>query len=254
MNSERFDMALSRQKGISREAAKSMITGGKALVNGKEVSKPSFRVSELDELTITENIKYVSRGGYKLEKALRYFDIDLAGKICADIGASTGGFTDCILQHGAKMIYAVDVGSGQLAERLKADERVISYEKTDIRKIEGLIKTVDFAFVDVSFISLCKIFDHINGLFSENAVCLVKPQFEAGRGVPVMVKKTHERVLREVIQAAKEYFRVAGLTFSPIRGSDGNIEYLLYLSKTLQNAGIDISGVVAEAFGKAESG
>ena len=189
--------------------------------------------------------KYVSRGGLKLEKAINNFDFDLNGKITMDIGASTGGFTDCMLQNGAKKVYSIDVGYGQLAWKLRNDERVVNLERTNMRKVtrEQVPDEIDFFSVDVSFISLKLILPVARQLMAENAqaVCLIKPQFEAGRdkvgkkGV-VRDKETHAEVIKTITDFAFDTgFSVVGLDFSPIKGPEGNIEYLMYLRKEQNN-------------------
>ncbi len=186
-----------------------------------------------------KKMKYVSRGGYKLERALTFFPIDLAGKTCADVGSSTGGFTDCMLQNGAEYVYAIDVGTNQLAWKLRQDDRVCSMEKTNIRYItpEDIGVPVDFVSIDVAFISLTKVLAPVKALMRDQAqiVCLIKPQFEAGRekvgkkGV-VRDRRVHSEVIESVTGYAMSLgFHILGLTYSPIRGPEGNIEYLLYM-------------------------
>ena len=239
------------EKGLcsSRTAAQNLINIGGVTVNGKMAVKVSQDVSDNDAVNIVEIKlpKYVSRGGVKLEGALRHWDISLGGLICLDIGASTGGFTDCMLQSGAAKVYAVDVGRGQLHERLRADSRVISLENTDIRGFElpeGV--SADFIGTDVSFISLKLILPHIYRLLKDGgaAIALIKPQFEAGRGN--LSKKgivKNENVRRRVVNETAEFaagcgFSVVGTAESPITGGDGNVEYLLYLRK-VQDEGSD---------------
>ena len=226
----------------SREKAK-MLMSGIVYVNGEKEDKPGtmFNPEEIHIEVRGETLRYVSRGGLKLEKALAVFPIDLKGKICMDIGASTGGFTDCMLQNGAAAVYSIDVGYGQLDWKLRSDPRVTCMEKTNFRylKPEELPGTPDFASCDVSFISLSKILPAASEILPEKAqmVCLIKPQFEAGRekvGKKGVVRDP--AVHREVIEAAIGYagesgFRLLGLDFSPIRGPEGNIEYLMYLEK-----------------------
>ena len=213
----------------SREKAKIMLMSGIVYVNGEKEDKPGtmFNPEEIHIEVRGETLRYVSRGGLKLEKALAVFPIDLKGKICMDIGASTGGFTDCMLQNGAAAVYSIDVGYGQLDWKLRSDPRVTCMEKTNFRylKPEELPGTPDFASCDVSFISLSKILPAASEILPEKAqmVCLIKPQFEAGRekvGKKGVVRDP--AVHREVIE---------GLDFSPIRGPEGNIEYLMYLEK-----------------------
>lgn len=225
----------------SRAAAQSLIKSGGVTVNGKTSVKNSLEVSETDDVAVTGGQpRYVGRGGLKLEMALELWRIELGGKLCVDIGASTGGFTDCMLQNGAERVFAVDVGRGQLDESLRADSRVISLEQTDIRDFslpEGT--PADFIGADVSFISLKLILPHIYRLLKESgaAVALIKPQFEAGRqnlskrGV-VRDEKLRARIVSEITGYAKQCgFEITGTAQSPITGGDGNVEYLLALRK-----------------------
>lgn len=241
---KRLDVILA-ERGLaeSREKAKAIIMSGNVYVKGQREDKPgsSFDEEESD-IVIRENpLKYVSRGGLKLEKAMEEFPIDLSGCICMDIGSSTGGFTDCMLQNGAAKVYSIDVGHGQLAWKLRCDERVVCMEKTNFRYVtaDDIPDPIDFASADVSFISLDKILPAAYPLLSDNAtmVCLIKPQFEAGReqvgkkGV-VRDSSVHEEVIRKITHVAKENgFEAAGLTYSPVKGPEGNIEYLIYLIK-----------------------
>lgn len=237
----RLDIRLT-QAGFfdSREKARRAVMAGLVFVNGECVDKPGSPVGSDAEIEIKGNpLPYVSRGGLKLEKALKEFDINLTGKTCMDIGASTGGFTDCMLKNGAKRVYSIDVGYGQLAWKLRCDSRVVVMERTNFRyvKPEEIEETIDFASVDVSFISLRKILLPAKALLASDGaiVCLVKPQFEAGRdkvGKKGVVREpsVHIAVVEEIIQfALREGFFVYGLSFSPIKGPEGNIEYLLYL-------------------------
>lgn len=240
---ERLDVLLV-QRGMapSREKAKAMIMAGEILVDGEREDKAGSMFPET--VTITQKgrpLPYVSRGGLKLEKAMTHFGLELDGKICMDVGASTGGFTDCMLQNGAAKVYAVDVGHGQLDWKLRNDERVVCMERTNIRYVtpEDIQEPVQFVSIDVSFISLTKVLLPVRGLMEENAqmTALIKPQFEAGRekvgkkGV-VRDKKVHEEVIRLVtVYASSIWFQVMGLDYSPIKGPEGNIEYLLYLKK-----------------------
>lgn len=241
---QRLDIALT-ERGLveSREKGKALIMAGQVYVNGQKSTKAGDTINADDLIEIKgDKLPFVSRGGLKLDKAIHTFGIDLKDKICMDIGASTGGFTDCMLQNGAKKVYSVDVGYGQLAWKLRTDERVVNMERTNFRymKPEDIEDTLDFASVDVSFISLDKILPVMYELLKENAysVCLIKPQFEAGRekvgkkGV-VREPKTHIEVIEKVVSLAKNLqFSVYGLDYSPIRGPEGNIEYLLYLKKS----------------------
>lgn len=230
----------------SREKAKVIIMSGKVFVNGQREDKAG---STFDPEKITIEVKgstlrYVSRGGLKLEKALQEFPLTVEGKICMDIGASTGGFTDCMLQNGAKKVYSVDVGHGQLDWKLRNDERVVCMEKTNFRYMQpqDIEDILDFASVDVSFISLTKILLPARRLLSDQGemVCLIKPQFEAGRdkvgkkGV-VREKKVHEEVIRKILVFAELVgFSVLDLAYSPIKGPEGNIEYLIYIRKDIE--------------------
>ena len=231
----------------SRERAKVVIMEGLVYVNGQKSDKAGTPVKEDDRIEVRgETLRYVSRGGKKLEKAMQVFPVVLEGCTCMDIGASTGGFTDCMLQNGAVKVYAVDVGYGQLAWSLRTDERVVNLERTNIRYIteEQVPQPVDFISVDVSFISLTLVLPVAHRLLKDGAqmVCLVKPQFEAGKdkvGKKGVVRdpQIHRAVIRKVIDCAAELgFWVRGLDFSPIKGPEGNIEYLLFLQKPQQEA------------------
>ena len=241
---ERLDVLLVQQ-GLanSRELAKAYIMAGNVYVDGQKEDKAGTKVAVTAKLEVKGNqMKYVSRGGYKLEKAMDVFGIRLDGKICLDIGASTGGFTDCMLQNGASKVYAIDVGYGQFAWKLRNDERVVCLEKTNVRYVthEQVPDEEDFASIDVSFISLTKVLPAVLGVLGEKGqlVCLIKPQFEAGRekvGKKGVVRDSS--VHREVIEMIVEYVRtqslgILGLDFSPIKGPEGNIEYLIYLDKS----------------------
>lgn len=261
---ERLDVLLV-QRGLapSREKAKAMIMEGNVFVANNREDKAGTMFDETAEIEIKGNtLKYVSRGGLKLEKAMTHFGISLDEKVCMDIGASTGGFTDCMLQNGAKKVYAVDVGYGQFAWKLRQDERVVCMEKTNIRYVtpEQIDDILDFASVDVSFISLTKVLGPARALLADNGemVCLIKPQFEAGRekvgkkGV-VREKSVHEEVIEKVIEFALETgFEVINLEYSPIKGPEGNIEYLVYLRKCEEGKiekSVDIHAVVEAAHG-----
>ena len=241
---ERLDVLLVQQ-GLanSRELAKAYIMAGNVYVDGQKEDKAGTKVAVTAKLEVKGNqMKYVSRGGYKLEKAMDVFGIRLDGKICLDIGASTGGFTDCMLQNGASKVYAIDVGYGQFAWKLRNDERVVCLEKTNVRYVthEQVPDEGDFASIDVSFISLTKVLPAVLGVLGEKGqlVCLIKPQFEAGRekvGKKGVVRDSS--VHREVIEMIVEFVRtqslgILGLDFSPIKGPEGNIEYLIYLDKS----------------------
>lgn len=240
---ERLDVLLVKQ-GLapSREKAKAIIMSGNVFVAGQREDKAGSVFDEAAVITVKENpLKYVSRGGLKLDKAMQCFPITLAGSVCMDIGASTGGFTDCMLQSGAAKVYSVDVGHGQLAWKLRNDERVVCMEKTNFRYMvpSDIQDALDFASVDVSFISLTKILIPARNLLKESGrmVCLIKPQFEAGRdkvgkkGV-VREPEIHREVIAKVIDFADlTGFSVQGLTYSPVKGPEGNIEYLVFLEK-----------------------
>lgn len=227
----------------SREKAKALIMAGIVYVNNQKSDKAGNTVKADDIIEVRgETLKYVSRGGLKLEKAVKVFDFSLANCICADIGASTGGFTDCMLQNGAKKVYAIDVGYGQLAWKLRTDERVVNLERTNFRYVtrEQIPEELDFASVDVSFISLSLILPVMRTLLKDEgqAVCLIKPQFEAGKenvgkkGV-VRDKSVHIAVIDKIISLLQENnFTLLGLDFSPVKGPEGNIEYLCHIKKT----------------------
>ena len=235
----------------SRERAKAEIMAGKVYVNGQKADKAGELVTPADNIEFRgEQLKYVSRGGLKLEKAMELYGFRLDGKVCMDVGASTGGFTDCMLQSGASKVYSVDVGYGQLAWNLRQSEKVVNLERTNIRYItkEQVPDTVDFVSIDVSFISLGLVIPVLPPLLADDAmmVCLVKPQFEAGRekvgkhGV-VHDPATHIEVLERAVGFAKKSgFGIVGIEFSPIKGPQGNIEYLMVLSRSKPE--LDISG------------
>lgn len=242
---ERLDVLLVKQGFVpSREKAKAVIMAGLVFVNQQREDKAGATFDETKiKIEVKGNtLKYVSRGGLKLEKAMAEFPIELEGKTCMDIGASTGGFTDCMLQNGAKKVYAIDVGHGQLDWKLRNDERVVCMEKTNFRYVtnEQIPEPIDFASVDVSFISLTKILPPAYELLKDGGemVCLIKPQFEAGRekvgkkGV-VTDKNVHKEVIEKVMLfAASICFEILDLSFSPIKGPEGNIEYLLHIKKS----------------------
>lgn len=240
---ERLDVLLVNM-GLapSREKAKAIIMAGQVYVNGQREDKAGSQFDIYAPIEIKgSTLKYVSRGGLKLEKAVQVFGLDLEGMVCMDVGASTGGFTDCMLQNGAKKVFSVDVGHGQLAWSLRQDERVVCMEKTNVRYLtpDQIGEPVDFVSIDVSFISLKMILPPVKEVLKERGqiVCLIKPQFEAGRekvgkkGV-VREKSTHIEVIDSVIDfAASIGFGILNLDFSPIKGPEGNIEYLLLLQK-----------------------
>ncbi|NLO49153.1 MAG: TlyA family RNA methyltransferase [Clostridiales bacterium] len=260
MKKERLDMLVfSRGLTESRERAKTEIMSGNVYVDGQRQLKPGVAVSPDADITLKDmSVPYVSRGGLKLDKALAVFRIDPTGKVCLDCGASTGGFTDCLLKNGAKKVYAVDVGYGQLAWSLRSDHKVIVLERTNIRYVtkSEIPEPIDLAVIDVSFISLKLVLPAVIALMHDKseAVCLIKPQFEAGKekvgkkGV-VRDEKTHRQVLTEFIGYAKESgFSPKALSFSPIRGPEGNIEYLGYLTRKRAEAyDIDVAEVVSKS-------
>lgn len=239
---ERLDVLIvERGLSDSRQKAKAYIMAGVVYVDGMREDKAGLKVKRGATIEVREKMKYVSRGGLKLEKAMNTFDIHLEGKVCMDVGASTGGFTDCMLQNGAVKVYSVDVGYGQFAWKLRNDPRVICMEKTNIRYLtpDRLEEKVAFCSIDVSFISLTKVLAPILELLEEDAeiVALIKPQFEAGReqvekhGV-VKNPKVHEAVIHQIWDYAKSLdLSILGLSFSPIKGPEGNIEYLIHLKK-----------------------
>ena len=239
----RLDAALV-ERGLctGRDRAKGIIMAGQVYVNNQKADKPGMTISPEDQIEVRgDQLAYVSRGGLKLEKAMKCFPLTPNGKVCMDIGASTGGFTDCMLQNGAAKVYAVDVGYGQLDWKLRSDARVVCLERTNARYLstEQIPEALDFASIDVSFISLKLIFPALYALLREGGevACLIKPQFEAGRekvGKKGVVRDpaVHLEVLESFLRHAKENnFTVLGITYSPIRGPEGNIEYLGYLKK-----------------------
>ena len=256
---ERLDVLLVK-KGLaeSREKAKAVIMSGNVFVNNEREDKAGSMFDEKAVIEVKGNtLKYVSRGGLKLEKAMANFDVTLNEKVCMDVGASTGGFTDCMLQNGAVKVYSVDVGHGQLAWKLRQDERVVCMEKTNIRYVtpEDIQDRIEFSSIDVSFISLTKVLLPVKNLLTDDGeiVCLIKPQFEAGRekvgkkGV-VRDKAVHEEVIEMVMNYSKTIvFKVLNLDYSPIKGPEGNIEYLLHIvnDKTIEeieNVEVNVSG------------
>lgn len=247
----RLDVLLvSRGMADSREKARAMIMAGEIFVNGSREDKPGSSFEENADIAFHgKTLPYVSRGGLKLEKAIREFSLDLNNRICLDIGASTGGFTDCMLQNGAEKVTAIDVGYGQLAYKLRTDPKVVCMEKTNIRYVtpEQIGMPADFASVDVSFISLKLVLPPLKALLKADAdvICLVKPQFEAGRekiGKKGVVRdpSVHEEVLSQICEhAIKTGFTVKDMSFSPIKGPEGNIEYLLWLKNSAGTADSD---------------
>lgn len=241
----------------SRERAKTTIMSGHVFVNGQRADKPGTPVASDARVEVRgEALPFVSRGGFKLDKALRVFPIDPAGKLCIDCGASTGGFTDVLLQHGAQKVYAVDVGYGQLAWKLRNDGRVVSLERTNLRYVtkEQIPEELDLAVMDVSFISVRLVLPAVKALLRPEAdiVCLIKPQFEAGReevGKKGVVRDSavHEEVIRSVLAFAPTIgLSVMGLDFSPIKGPEGNIEYICHMKNAALDAPeIDVGSIVA---------
>lgn len=259
-NKTRLDVLLTERGLIeSRQKAQAIIMSGEVFVNDQRVDKPGTAIDNEANIEVRGNtLRYVSRGGLKLEKAMATFPIQLDGTICADIGASTGGFSDCMLQNGAAKVYAVDVGYGQFAWKLRSDPRVVCMERTNARYLthEQVPDELDFASIDVSFISLRLILPAVCGLLKEDGhvACLVKPQFEAGRekvGKKGVVRDpaVHLEVLEQFLINAKESgFTVLGITYSPIRGPEGNIEYLGFLQKgTLPETEFDLKKLVDES-------
>jgi len=258
MSKSRLDVLLV-ERGLldSRELAKAVIMSGNVFVAGSRAEKPGMQVGADALVEVRGAPGYVSRGGQKLEKALGFFDVSPEGKVCIDCGASTGGFTDCLLKKGARMVYAVDVGYGQLAWSIRSDPRVVTMERTNIRFVTAEMFEVlpELATVDVSFISLALVLPVVKGLLTGNgeALCLIKPQFEAGRekvgkkGV-VRDRETHMEVLNAFVSyAGQSGFIVKGMTFSPVKGPEGNIEYLAWLGCLGEGGSVDIGGVVLEA-------
>jgi 23S rRNA (cytidine1920-2'-O)/16S rRNA (cytidine1409-2'-O)-methyltransferase len=240
---ERLDVLLVKRNLIeSREKAKAVIMAGNVFVDGQREDKAGSMFAESVAIELKGiTLKYVSRGGFKLEKAVEQYRVSLEGKVCMDVGSSTGGFTDCMLQNGAVKVYAVDVGTNQLAWKLRQDERVISMEKTNIRYLEPdqIPDSIDFISIDVAFISLTKVLQPVRELLRDEGeiVCLIKPQFEAGRekvgkkGV-VREPEVHIEVIQKVIKYAVSLgFHILNLDYSPIKGPEGNIEYLLHIQK-----------------------
>lgn len=259
MSKQRLDVWLAEQQLVpSRSAAQAVIMAGEVYVNGQKASKAGDMVSGEEQIEVrTKSLRYVSRGGLKLEKAMQCFPVNLDGKICMDIGASTGGFTDCMLQNGAQKVYSVDVGYGQLAWKLRQDKRVINLERTNIRYVteKEVPEKIEFFSVDVSFISLKLVLPVAFTLLTEGGcgVCLIKPQFEAGRekvGKKGVVRDSavHTEVIEQVLQFTKEIgFAVQGLDYSPVKGPEGNIEYLMYVCKDGESREFDIADLVARS-------
>lgn len=247
-----FDLGLTE----SRERAKTTIMSGVVFVNGQRADKPGMVVSPDAKIELRgETLPFVSRGGYKLDKALRVFPVDPAGKVCIDCGASTGGFTDVLLQHGAAKVYSVDVGYGQLAWKLRNDERVVNLERTNLRYVtsEQIPEVLDLAVMDVSFISIKLVLPAVKALLKDGAdiICLIKPQFEAGRdevGKKGVVRdvRVHEQVVQSILDFAPGIgLSVCGLDYSPIKGPEGNIEYICHMKNAvLPPVALDVAVVV----------
>lgn len=259
MSKMRLDVALF-EKGLvpSRERAKTTIMAGLVYVNGQKADKAGTMIAEDAAIEVRDSGKqFVSRGGHKIEKALDYFVIDPKDQVVMDVGASTGGFTDCLLRRGAKMVYSIDVGYGQLAWSLRQDPRVKCMERTNIRYVTSdmLQETPSLCVIDVSFISLGLVLPVVSGLMTQNGevACLIKPQFEAGKGKVgkkgvVREAAIHEEVLYAFLENAREAgFRVQNMTFSPIKGPEGNIEFLGYLSKSKEEQILDVPAIVQSA-------
>ena len=262
---ERLDVLLvKRNLASSREKAKAIIMSGNVFVDGQREDKAGTSFSEEVQIEVRGHaLPYVSRGGLKLEKAMKNFDVSMEGKVCTDVGSSTGGFTDCMLQNGAVKVFAIDVGHGQLDWKLRQDERVVCMEKTNIRYVtpEDIGDALNFASVDVSFISLTKVLGPAKELLKDGGqmVCLIKPQFEAGKdkvGKKGVVRDpaVHKEVIERVILFAKSIgFGILHLDYSPIKGPEGNIEYLVHIVKDAEAESqevIDVGAVVAAAHGE----
>ncbi len=256
---QRADVALvARGLAESREKAQALVMAGLVYLGEVRVDKPSVKIAPEEELTVRDaGRRYVSRGALKLEKGLRVFSVDPAGRTCLDLGASTGGFTDVLLQHGAAKVYAVDVGYGQLAWKLRTDERVVNLERTNLRYVtaEQIPEPLDLAVMDVSFISIRLVLPAVKELLKPGAdyICLIKPQFEAGReevGKKGVVRDSavHEEVVRGILDFATSIgFTVMGLDYSPIKGPEGNIEYICHLKNGAYPAAVIDPAAVVKA-------
>lgn len=263
---ERLDVLLvKRGLAVSREKAKAVIMAGNVYVENQKEDKAGTMFQDTVNIEVRgSTLKYVSRGGLKLEKAMTHFGVTLKDKICMDVGSSTGGFTDCMLQNGAVKVFAIDVGHGQLDWKLRNDERVVCMEKTNIRYVvpEDLGEAADFSSIDVSFISLTKVLLPVYHLLKEDGevVCLIKPQFEAGRekvGKKGVVRdpEVHKEVIEKVISYGQSIgYAALHLEYSPIKGPEGNIEYLLHLKKKVDglpsDATLDVEETVKKAHGE----
>jgi len=255
---KRIDVIIKEKYNFSREYSKELILNGKVKADGKVIFKPGLKIDEYSEIKIDKDsyMKYVGRGGLKFEDAIKKFNLDLKGKICIDVGASTGGFTDCMLQNGAKKVYAIDVGSNQLSEKLKNDKRVIPIENTNIKNIskDCIDEDISFASVDVSFISITKVLPYIKNIIKKDAeiVALVKPQFEAGKeninknGI-VKNPKVHIKVLNKIYDFCNDNgFYMLNMSYSPIKGSSGNIEYFIYIKNNINLTNDNFRNVINE--------
>jgi 23S rRNA (cytidine1920-2'-O)/16S rRNA (cytidine1409-2'-O)-methyltransferase len=256
MGQERLDVLLYRRElAESREKARALILAGQVFVAGQRVDKVATRVAEDAEIEVREGLPYVSRGGFKLAAALDAFDVYPQGKVAADVGASTGGFTDCLLQRGAQRMYAIDVGYGQLDWTLRQDPRVVVMERTNARYLERLPEMVDLVTIDASFISLRLLLPAVRGWLAPGGqvIALIKPQFEAGRdqvekGGVVRSARTHRQVLQSVLTwAVDAEWLVRGLIRSPIKGPKGNIEFLVWLSVDPAESGVAIEQAIEQA-------
>jgi 23S rRNA (cytidine1920-2'-O)/16S rRNA (cytidine1409-2'-O)-methyltransferase len=253
---KRLDVLLVERALVgSRQRAQALILAGDVQVNGSRVDKAGTLVVEDAEITLRAPLKYVGRGGMKLEGALDAFQVDPRGRTCADVGASTGGFTDCLLQRGAARIYAIDVGYGQIAWKLRNDPRVVVMDRVNVRYLEGLPEPVDLAVVDVSFISLTLVLPVVKRLLTPRGeiVALIKPQFEAGRervgkGGIVRDARVHRAVIEKIARhAAENDLRVRGVCRSPIQGADGNAEFFIHLSAEGSSSNIDVGKEIERA-------
>jgi 23S rRNA (cytidine1920-2'-O)/16S rRNA (cytidine1409-2'-O)-methyltransferase len=255
---KRLDVLLvERELAETRQRAQALILAGDVQVNGNVVSKSGTPVADDAGIIIRAPLKYVSRGGLKLEGALDVFDVDPHGKICADIGASTGGFSDCLLQRGAARVYAIDVGYGQLAWKIRSDPRVVVMDRINIRYLDALPEQIDLIVIDVSFISLLLVFPVAKTLLKSNGevIALIKPQFEAGReqvgkGGIVRDARVHRAVIEKIVRYANENdWRVRGVCRSPISGADGNVEFFAHLSADLSEASVAIENEIERLVG-----
>jgi len=239
---KRLDLIVAEKANVSREYAKEIISLGQVYANGKVLTKPGAKIDDDCDITLTaEKMKYAGRGGYKLEAALEAFKISVKGLVCGDIGASTGGFTDCMLQNGVEKVYAIDAGTDQLIQKLRKDSRVVSIENTNVRYLFELPEKLDFIAIDVSFISVTKIIQNVSSLIKNGGmvVCLIKPQFEVGKGNLnkkgiVTDVKIRDSAVKSVLTAFENSgYGIVGLIESPVVGGGGNIEFLAHLQFNL---------------------